>query len=694
MRCLLIDNYDSFSYILADYLGQTFGELPTVVYNDAYDWPTLCQTHRFDCIVISPGPGSVIKDGDFGLSRQAVAQNNIPVFGVCLGMQGIAHQHQGIIDYCPEPFHGRLSKVEHFNDPMFAHIPNHFDVVRYHSLMVRLGQHSDLIATAHSADGVIQALRHKSLPKWGVQFHPESILSEHGHQILTNFRDLAHQHIGHTQISVATPKPTAPTNPPICGKHIVSKKLNQPFAGQDIFSALFAEQPNVFWLDSQLLDSDHCSRFSFMGCAQSDEILRYRIAQDTVAFEQGRALFDTMAQQLEQKVVGAEVLPFSFVGGLVGYLGYEMKALFGSQQCHQSALPDMLWMHIDRFIALDHHTNALYLVACADEEQIDAATQWLNEVETQLLAIKPTPPAKSPAIDSLNITLDSSRKDYLAAIDACKSAIVEGDSYEVCLTNQFSFEQSLDPLALYLALREGNAAPFGAYIQFNGSAIISTSPERFLQVTSQGRIQAKPIKGTIGRDSDADKDQALAKQLSQSEKDRSENLMIVDLMRNDLSRVSKPASVKVPNLMDIESFKTVHQMVSTIESQLDDDKSLIDLIKMAFPGGSISGAPKLRTMAIIDKLERSARGPYCGAIGYLGYNKVADLNIGIRTLSYDGKTVRFGAGGAITYLSDAKGEFDEIMLKADALIKPIWQHLSGGKPFKSMLDGSHLKISK
>lgn len=699
LRCLLIDNYDSFTYILADYIGQTFGELPTVVYNDQYRWAELVKAHSFDCIVISPGPGSVVKEADFRLSRDAVAQNDIPVFGVCLGLQGIAHQHGGAIEYCPEPFHGRTSTIVHNNDPMFAHIPGSFDVVRYHSLMVQLPKSSELITTARSNDGVIQALRHKSLPKWGVQFHPESILTEHGHQILTNFRDQAHKHVGGALFASSDPLKTLEQDKPLTQpqdnfKHIVSKKLNLTHLTQDIFSSLFGDEKHRFWLDSQTADTGSCARFSFMGCVEPEQEIRYQLSEDDQAHSQGHELLDTMDAILsETKVVGAEVLPFAFVGGLVGYFSYEMKALFGAGQQHQNPIPDMVWMLVDRFIACDHHTNELYLVACAQESEIDDANVWLDEMERKLSDITPYSGNNPAPLPSLDIAMDMDHEQYLEAIKACQSAIVEGDSYEVCLTNQFSFDADLDPYALYLAMRSGNAAPFGAYLNSAEVSLLSTSPERFLEVSNGGRIQAKPIKGTCKRSNDEVQDKALAKQLSNSEKDRSENLMIVDLMRNDLSRVSKPASVKVPNLMDIESFKTVHQMVSTIESQLADEHSLIDLIKVTFPGGSISGAPKLRTMEIIDQLEKSARGAYCGAIGYLGYNRVADLNIGIRTLSYDGKTARFGAGGAITYLSDPEAEFDEIMLKAEALIKPLWAHLSDDKPFNSRLQDNKLLVS-
>ena len=704
MRCLLIDNYDSFTYILADYIGETFGEMPTVVHNDQYSWSEISQTINYDCIVVSPGPGSVTKQSDFRISRNAVAQNKVPVFGVCLGFQGIAHQHGGRILHCPVPYHGRTSNVFHDNDPMFAKITSPFEVVRYHSLMVELPKNGDLIQTASTDDGIIMGLRHKTLPKWGVQFHPESIFTENGHQLITNFRDLAHKHNNKAQIQVpaklklnniekteVTQKVESDT------RQIVSKKLHLKTPSEDVFLALFAKEKHSFWLDSQSV-SENKSRFSFMGCVEDNQVINYKINEDNKDFVEGHTKLKEMDDLLSStKVSGTEALPFNFVGGLVGYFSYEMKALFGARKSFDNKIPDMIWMHVDQFIAYDHQTDEIYLVANAAPDALHTAQQWLDQMQRKIEKIElnkhKTPPSSKVLLDELEMEMDAGYDDYISAIRSSQDSIIEGDSYEVCLTNHFSFKADINSYDLYQNMRKGNAAPFGAFIQSENISILSTSPERFLEVSPDGRVQAKPIKGTCERSSNPDQDKILAKQLSESIKDRAENLMIVDLMRNDLNRVSKQNSVRVPKLMKIESYKTVHQMVSTVESDLADEQSLMDLIRVTFPGGSITGAPKLRTMEIIDNLEKSARGVYCGAIGYLGYNRVADLNIGIRTLSYDGDKVRFGAGGAITYLSHPEAEFDEIMLKAEALIKPLWQFFGGDSDnFKSEVNNNKLKV--
>ena len=704
MRCLLIDNYDSFTYNLADYIGETFGEMPTVVRNDQYSWDEISQTMDYDCIVVSPGPGSVTKESDFQISRNAVAQNEIPVFGVCLGFQGIAHQHGGRILHCPVPYHGRTSDVFHQNDPMFANISPDFEVVLYPSLMVELPKNGDLNQTAATDDGIVMGLRHKTLPKWGVQFHPESILTENGHQLITNFRDLAHKYNNKAHIQVPgklalkkTEKTKASPGTKSDTRQIIGKKLCSTSTSEDVFSTLFAKEKHSFWLDSQS-GSETGSRFSFMGCVNEGQVINYKINEDDESFVKGNARLKEMDDLLSSvKVDGTEALPFNFAGGLVGYFSYEMKALFGADKHFENNIPDMIWMQVDQFIAYDHQTNEVYLVANAAPDEVHLAQQWVEKMKREIdkiaLSIDKPLPTSKVLLTELEIEMDASYDDYISVIRSSQDSIVEGDSYEVCLTNHFSFKADINPYDLYQNIRKGNAAPFGAFIQSDNTSILSTSPERFLSVSPDGCVQAKPIKGTCKRSSNPEQDKALAKQLSESAKDRAENLMIVDLMRNDLNRVSKQNSVKVPKLMAIESYKTVHQMVSTVQSDLADDQSLMDIIKVTYPGGSITGAPKLRTMEIIDNLEKSARGVYCGAIGYLGYNRVADLNIGIRTMSYDGDKVRFGAGGAITYLSHPDAEFNEIMLKAEALIKPLWQFFGGvGGNIQSEVNDNKLKI--
>lgn len=717
MRCLLIDNYDSFTWNLADLIGRAFGQAPQVLRNDAADWDALQADARYDCIVVSPGPGSAVRAADLGLSRRAIEASTLPLLGVCLGFQAIAHANGGRIAHAPEPVHGRPARLRHDGRELFAGLPQPLQVIRYHSLIAAAPLPAQLEASAYSEDGVIMALRHLRRPQWGVQFHPESVLSEHGLAMIGNFRDLVRRHRGGATVGwreAAAPSPAsasasapAPAPAPTLAAS-ASASASAPTApalrawlrpldpapdAETVFAQCYAQSPHAFWLDSQVAEDAGCS---FMGAADAGDVLQYRVGDDDAALSAGQRLLAELRAELAHEVAAvAEPLPFEFRGGYVGYFGYEAKALFDGERGHAAAAPDAVWMRARRFLAFDHAGGRAWALAVADEAGADAAQRWLDDTAAQVRALPDAatePVSAQPALTELDVAMDLGHDDYLAAIGECRRAIVEGESYQVCLTNHFRVRARLDPLALYRRLRRGNAAPFGAYLRSGAQCVLSTSPERFVRVDRAGRVQAKPIKGTIRRAEDPALDARYAQELAESGKDRAENLMIVDLMRNDLNRVAVRGTVEVPRLAAIESYRTVHQMVSTVEARLRPDCDLIDLLRATFPGGSISGAPKRRTLAIIDRLERSARGVYCGSIGYLGYGRVADLNIGIRTLAYDGEEVSFGAGGAITWLSDPQAEFQEALLKAEAVLRPLWDHLGGGAAFAGAVEGDRWRV--
>ncbi|QQQ01325.1 aminodeoxychorismate synthase component I [Lysobacter enzymogenes] len=721
MRCLLIDNYDSFTWNLADLIGRAFGQAPTVLRNDAADWDGLRADARYDCIVVSPGPGSAAHAADLGLSRPAIERTALPLLGVCLGFQAIAHANGGRIAHAPEPVHGRPARLRHDGRGLFAGLPQDLVAIRYHSLIAAAPLPPELEASAHSHDGVIMALRHRRRPQWGVQFHPESVLSEHGLAMIGNFRELAHRHRGGVALgwresaaavvaarasvaAVESVGPAEPSEPAAPAERIEPVAATPPAAlrawaralepapeAESAFAQCYAQSPHAFWLDSQVAGDAACS---FMGDADPAQVLAYRIGDDDAALSGGHALLAQLRAELAQAVAGpADALPFEFRGGYVGYFGYEAQALFDGERGHRTDAPDALWMRARRFLAFDHASGRAWAVAVADADGADDAQRWLERTAERLRSLPPAPaPCAPPALAGLDVAMDLGHDDYLAAIGECRRAIFEGESYQVCLTNRLRVRAPLDPLALYRHLRRGNAAPFGAFLRSGAHCVLSTSPERFLRVDGAGRIQAKPIKGTIRRSSDPALDAQYAQRLADSDKDRAENLMIVDLMRNDLNRVAERGSVEVPALAAIESYRTVHQLVSTVEARLRPQCDLIDLLRASFPGGSISGAPKRRTLAIIDRLERSARGVYCGSIGYLGYGRVADLNIGIRTLAFDGEELSFGAGGAITWLSDAESEFQEMLLKAEAVLRPLWDYLGGGAPFACEVRADRLAV--
>jgi para-aminobenzoate synthetase component 1 len=270
------------------------------------------------------------------------------------------------------------------------------------------------------------------------------------------------------------------------------------------------------------------------------------------------------------------------------------------------------------------------------------------------------------------VTSNFTRPDYEAAVARVIDYIYAGDIFQANLTQRFRAElpAGLTPFTLYRRLRQLNPAPFAAYLDFGQVVIASSSPERFLSVRN-GRVETRPIKGTRPRGRSPAEDQALMRALLASEKDRAENVMIVDLLRNDLSRVCRDASVAVPELCICEAFATVFHLVSTIVGELEPGRSALDLLKASFPGGSITGAPKIRAMEIIAALEPTQRGPYCGTIGYIGFDGTMDSNIVIRTYALDGSTVTFQAGGGIVADSDPAEEYEESLAKARALIDAL-----------------------
>ena len=288
----------------------------------------------------------------------------------------------------------------------------------------------------------------------------------------------------------------------------------------------------------------------------------------------------------------------------------------------------------------------------------------------------PTHTAREPEA-ALEGTWRLTADEYVARIGEVDAALRRGDSYEVCLTDTYETQVAVDGWDLYRQLRRNNPAPYAAYLKLGAFGdeleILSSSPERFLKVERDGTVSSKPIKGTIARSEDPDEDRRRSYFLQSDAKTRAENLMIVDLLRNDLGRVCEVGSVEVPVLMGVESYQTVHQLVSTVVGTLRGDANLIDLLHATFPGGSMTGAPKERTLSIIDSLEAGPRGVYSGTIGYLGLDGTADLNIVIRTIVKAGENITVGAGGAIVLDSDAKEENAEKELKAAALLRSIAQ---------------------
>jgi para-aminobenzoate synthetase component 1 len=351
----------------------------------------------------------------------------------------------------------------------------------------------------------------------------------------------------------------------------------------------------------------------------------------------------------------AEQLPFN--GGAIGYFSYDLARQFVpllTLATDAENIPDMVVGIYTSAVIVDHEQQKSYILA-ENEQQYHAL---LHKIQV---------PSSHVQLENFVVTsainANFSNENYQQAFEKIKYYLKEGDCYQVNLTQRFSAKSQGNAWQVYKVLREINAAPFSAYLNLPNLQILSSSPERFLKLVDK-QVETKPIKGTRARKPDATENAEICTALQNSEKDRAENLMIVDLLRNDISKVCQKGSVRVPKLFDIESYSTVHHLVSTVIGNLADDHDALDLLKHCFPGGSITGAPKIRAMQIIEELEPYRRGIYCGAIGYIGFNGNMDTNIAIRTLVQSEGHIRFWAGGGIVNDSVMSEEYQESFDKA------------------------------
>lgn len=467
-----------------------------------------------------------------------------------------------------------------------------------------------------------------------------------------------------------------------------------PFAVncEEAYPLLAAGAEYSFWLDSAREESP-MSIASYVGAVPA-QLSPLRVDSARAAAESGGE--DPFAQleaalasapRVRPDAAAATSLPAGLRGGYVGYFGYEARAAMGMEHghpvpgylpAHEAPTPDSLWLPAVRYLVHEHARPGVaarsWLVG--DESWCEAAERLLSapgerasEIDSDS-ALENTPELTEPLLFPA-----PAAEAYMDSVRASQHEIYEGNSYEVCLTAQTVARiQNPGPelfFELYRRQRAHNSAPYAAYLRCGDFSVLSSSPERFLSVDEQRNAQTKPIKGTVARGATPEEDAAAAAWLRTDEKTRAENLMIVDLLRNDLSTVSDPASVRVPVLMGVESYSTVHQLVSTVSSRLREGISAVAAARACFPGGSMTGAPKPSTMQIIEGLENRARGVYSGALGFVSADGSANLSIVIRTLvAHDDGTVTLAAGGAIVADSDPAAEYEEMLTKLRAALPP------------------------
>lgn len=430
-----------------------------------------------------------------------------------------------------------------------------------------------------------------------------------------------------------------------------------------------AHLPHAIFLDS----ADTAVEIGNYSFIAADPFLRI-VSKNGRTTVNGESLFGAPFDILESywqkyRLPTLQNLP-PFQGGAAGYWGYELGQSLEQlpvPRIDNILMPDMDIGFYDCVLAIDHRseTDKAWLIADGfpESDAVKRQTRAENRLrQFETLFDTPAPPLPKWRPPSAEIKSSVNFLEYVTAIEKVKAHIAAGDIYQANIAQQFQTNFDGAPLALYDSLRQKNPAPFAAFLNFGKTKILSVSPERFLQCQNE-QVETRPIKGTRPRGRNLAEDAALAKELRHSQKDRAENVMIVDLLRNDLSRVSRLHSVKVPKLLALEKHPNVWHLVSTVTGQLQPDKNPVDLLKATFPGGSITGAPKIRAMEIITDIEERKRGVYCGSIGYLGFDGTLDTSIAIRTMVVKSGKLYFHGGGGIVADSDPQMEYEESLVK-------------------------------
>lgn len=433
----------------------------------------------------------------------------------------------------------------------------------------------------------------------------------------------------------------------------------------------FANQSGAILLESAQLMQD-CGRYSFIAI-DPFRVMSCKNGEITLDTEKVIAdPFLILKTQMSQfRLVNHESLP-PFQGGVAGCFSYDMFQYLENinvKQHDDMEFPDLALGFYDVVIAFDHILKRAWVFSSGypeiqEAKRVKRAQERLGAILAEIKKTKYSPNLEN----EMQIKSNFDEEKYCQAVQKAKEYILAGDIFEVNISQRFEafFPESIAAYDLYLELRLTNPAPFSAYLNFENFSLVSASPERFIQLVDK-KVETRPIKGTIKRGSTPVEDKVLSQRLLKSEKDVSENVMIVDLLRNDLSKVCEDHSVKVTQLCGLESYASVHHLVSVVAGILKSEKDAIDLLCATFPGGSITGAPKIRAMEIIAEIEPTKRGPYCGAIGYIGFNGDMDTSIVIRTYAIKNRKITFQAGGAVVLDSNPIDEYRETLIKAKAL---------------------------
>ena len=427
-----------------------------------------------------------------------------------------------------------------------------------------------------------------------------------------------------------------------------------------VYATLAQGEPRAIWLDAGPHATTGLSYISI----PTDILLTEDVESGDIT------IFERLRSSLEHDstVDSSVAREDGFALGWVGWLGYELAAHTAGVPTATSRTPDALFVYVDWALEFDHELQHMDLLVLGAPEELT----YKQEELTAVLSSAHVPLITEPEpVSATEVKWRHAPEHYTSLVTHCLDAIRAGDAYQLCLTNEVQVVGSFDPLEVYLRLREANPSHHGGLIKLEQLALLSSSPEVFLRIDADGHLTTKPIKGTRKRGADVSGDEALAAELLASEKERAENLMIVDLMRNDVGKVAQLGTVRVDSLLEVETYEHVHQLVSTVSAELALGMSAVDALEACFPAGSMTGAPKISAMTILHGLEQGPRGIYSGAFGYLGIDGSANLAMVIRSIVLTPVGASIGTGGGITSGSLPQAELEETWVKVAPLLRAL-----------------------
>ena len=598
---------------------------------------------------------------------------NLPVLAIGAGYQHLAETYGHRTTALTQPIYGQPITHSHSATGIFAGLANPVELISYHPWRLVNMAPTEFSIHATDENDAVLAFRVQGTHHWGIHADPAALQSRAGAKLIDNFLALAPRHAdaGKQPMVARAPRPRV---------NVFTRQLSGELDTASTFINLQAQASAAFWLDSA---SAHLGQgnTSLLGTNHGPlaQTIRWDVETNQLDVQTGDTVHslnvDVLKYIADHSWQPAQVPNFpGFTGGWVGYLGYEAKqaTIAGHRNRWRASTPDAYWIRPQAFLHYNHDKQRTVLFAYQDASLLD--------VLESAVVFGPTPETTAADRSSIAGRWRLSAKEYQQAVTRIQTQLKGGDAAGICLTDTCSIDaDDLDGLQLYLRLRSRNPAPYAGYLRFNTFddklEILAASPEKYLSVDTEGTIESKPIKGTVARSHDPYLDAKVANQMARDPKIQSENLMIADLLRDDLAPVTVPGTVQVPKLMAVESFTTVHQLVTTVNGQLLPGTPITQVLAAVFPGGSMTGAPKLASLAVLDDLEAGPRGIYSGAMGWLGDNNTAELSVVIRTIVLDDGNLSIGAGGAVVVGSDPAAENQEKHLKAQALIDCVAEQI-------------------